>query len=795
MPQAGSPRKRGTPTARKRGTLGKGRCGAPDSAGMRILAISPTPSHPQDAGNRARIHAVLSGLKAAGHAIHLCLLMRENPSPAALAAMRDAWDELVEVPHDRAREARSLAPLNAIDDWILPEAEAAFAALAAREPRFDLVLVNYVFLSRALDFFDHRTIKVIDAHDIFAGRAEALAAIGLENRFFATTAGEEAAGLDRADLVLAIQQEERRHFTGVTRAATATLGHLPADPRPPLPPGEGLSIGYISSGNPLNTRALRRFLAALPPAEVAAAGGRMVVAGDACQALSPAEGLHLLGPVPDPDALYAEADLGVNPHEGGTGLKIKTVEALARGRPVIGTAAAFAGLPAEHVFHAAPDAAAVARHARRWLASAAFRAEVAEASARLFQRYALEVAASRAALASPAGLAAMLDRPRLLMLTDVPYWRGSLGNQARISAVVAAAREEFDLDLLFTGELPGAERQAARNALGRRGRLFTPLPAGEAPMPWGLTPFEKTRFDGALLASLEAHLARNPPQAVMVQYLRLSWMRLAAGMPKMTVLDTHDVMSLRAQNFRLFGQEHFIQIPVAEELKILDGFAQVMAIQAEEARWLEALLPGRVVLAPHAMPALLPARGSAPGSLPRIGFIGGDSPMNRDGLRWLLDQVWPAIQTLGAELHVAGGVCAAMPAGRPGVVLHGEVPDHLAFLGTLDIGVNPVFYGGGLKIKTVEYLASGLPSVLTAEALYGIQGGAGTAYALAEDRAAFVAALAKLVRDRAARARMAEAAFAFGRRHFGPQALAPAMGTLAALARGVPRVAAASVLA
>jgi glycosyltransferase involved in cell wall biosynthesis len=520
-----------------------------------------------------------------------------------------------------------------------------------------------------------------------------------------------------------------------------------------------------------------------------------VVAGGACQGLAPAPGLLPMGPVPDPDLLYAEADLVVNPHEGGTGLKIKTVEALARGRPVIGTAAAFAGLPAEHIAHAAPDAAALARIARRWLASEAFRAEVAEASARLFDRYAHDVAAARARLASPAGLASLLDRPRLLMLTDVPWWRSSLGNQARIAAVVAAAREEFDLDLFFTGDLPGAEREAARHGLGRRGRLFTPRPSGEAPQPWGLTPFEKARFDGALLAALEAHLARNPPQAVMVQYLRLSWMRLARGMPKLTVLDTHDVMSLRAQNFRLFGQEHFIQIPVAEELKILDGFAQVMAIQAEEARWLEALLPGRVILAPHALPALLPARGSAPGQPPRIGFIGGDSPMNRDGLRWLLDQVWPAIQPLGATLHVAGGVCAAMPPRRPGVVLHGEVADQQAFLDAIDIAVNPVFYGGGLKIKTVEYLARGLPSVLTAEALFGIQGGAGIAYALAEDRARFVLALAWLVQDGAARARMAEAAFAFGRRHFGPRALAPAMGLLAALARGVPRTLPASTVA
>ena len=161
--------------------------------------------------------------------------------------------------------------------------------------------------------------------------------------------------------------------------------------------------------------------------------------------------------------------------------------------------------------------------------------------------------------------------------------------------------------------------------------------------------------------------------------------------------------------------------------------------------------------------------------------------MNRDGLLWLLDQVWPAIQPLGAELHVAGGVCAAIPPGRAGVVAHGEVEEAASFLGGLDIAVNPVFFGGGLKIKTVEYLAHGLPSVLTAEALFGIAGGRGEAYALAADRGDFIAALAALVEDAELRAEMGMAAQAFARRHFGPRALDPAMRALAGMARGVRR--------
>ena len=302
--------------------------------------------------------------------------------------------------------------------------------------------------------------------------------------------------------------------------------------------------------------------------------------------------------------------------------------------------------------------------------------------------------------------------------------------------------------------------------------------------PSGLTDFERASFDGALFAALRDHLARHPVQAAIIEYIHLSWLRPVPGMPALTVLDTHDVMSLRDRNFRHFGRTHFIRLSTSEELRILDGFALVLAIQAEEARWLDRLLPGRVVLAPHALPKLPRARGEQ-GLLPRIGFLGGDSPMNRDGLLWLLDQVWPAIAPLGAELHVAGGICAALPAGRAGVVPHGEVADQHAFLAGLDIAVNPVFFGGGLKIKTVEYLAHGLPCVLSAEALFGIAGGAGEAYLLAKDRAEFVAALSALLAEPDRRAAMGVAAQAFARRHFGPAALDPAIRAIAGLARGV----------
>ncbi|NKC30433.1 glycosyltransferase [Falsiroseomonas selenitidurans] len=764
---------------------------------MRILVVSPTPTHPQDAGNRARIHAVLTGLKRAGHAVTLCLLDREKVAPHHLESMRSSWDELILVPHDRTREKPSLGTVFGLDDWVQPALEDVLLGLAARRPSFDMVLVEYVFLSRALTFFPPPNmrfatpvLKVLDTHDQFGGRDARLRALGLPAAFYFTTEAEEARGFGRADLVLAIQAEERAAFEEFSPKPVLTLGHVPSDPRPPLPPRPatgGLRVGYIGSANPMNGRALGRFLEALDLPAFAAAGGTMVVAGGAARGLEAMAGLELLGPVEDADTLYAAVDLVVNPHEGGTGLKIKTVEALSRGRPVAGTAEAFAGLAPEAPFHAAPDAPALAAIVRRAAGDALLRARIARDSAALWQRYAAEVKRQEAVLASPAMLGLAAARPRLLIATDLRFWEERLGNHARIAALARAARGEMDLDLFFLGTMSEPEQKRARAIMGARARCFPTgalPPTPDARLPAGLTPFERRSVIASALPAFAKHLAANPPDAVMIEYIRLSWLRHAIERPMLKVLDTHDIMSLRARNFAHFGHRHFIEISVAEELQILSAFDHLLAIQQEEFHWLEALLPGRVLLAPHIVPLAPRAPGNPEGPV-RVGFIGGDSPMNRDGLRWLLDQVWPAIAPLGAELHVAGMVCAALPPGRPGVVAHGAVKRPEDFLATLDIGVNPVFYGGGLKIKTVEYLCHGLPSVLTAEALYGISGGAGVAYALAGNRAEFVAVLAGLVLDPAARARMGDAAFAFGRRHFGTEALAPAMRALAGLARGI----------
>lgn len=759
---------------------------------MRFLVISPTPSHPQNAGNRQRIQALLRRIRDFGHQIDFCFVQRESVREEDLEAMRAAWDALILVPHDRAAERRSLGEIHGIDDWFQPQLAERLTALAESR-RYDAVLVEYVFLSKALDFFPPEVLKIIDTHDVFADRHQRLRSIGLEPAFFYTSAVEEGRGLDRADLVLAIQDEERAQLEEMTRAAVITLGYLPDVPeveRARKDRDAGPVIGYLGSVNPINQAALKAFLQAADLPGLAERGAWIEIGGGAGQAVAGmGPPLQALGVISDPAPFYAGLDLAVNPHQGGTGLKIKSVEALAHGCPLIGTADALLGLEPEQPFHAAPDAASLASVMERFVREPAFREAVAKGSRALLARYARQVSRQAATFRSEASLRRAVERPRALLVTDLPFWQENLGNLARICEMLRVGRQWLDFDILALRTVSDTDRAAAQQVIGGRGRIFSfkdyPEPAGPGWIEGSarLRGFERQHFSRRFFAALEAHLAVHAYDLCIVEYIRLSYLRHARRFPRLSALDTHDVMSLRAQNFAHFGLDHHIRIDVEEELRIMDGFSLLLAIQSAEHRFLAQVLPGKSLYLPHSLPHF--RRNDVVDRPRRVVFVGGDSPMNRDGLRWFLQQVWPCFHDHGAVLHVAGTVCDSLgDLASPGrVELHGPVADLDAFLSAADIGINPVFYGGGLKIKTVEYLCRGIPSVLTREAVFGIEGGEGRAYRLARSRREFVAQLHVLLTDAGARQACAEAAYVLGRRAFSRGVSGSALCAMAELAR------------
>ena len=352
----------------------------------RILVVAPMHSHPPDQGNAARLAAFGAALRARGAWVELLYFGLEGLDPQREAAMRAAWDGFHYLPP--VAPARQSFPGHwGLDDWCPEALGEAVAALHARQ-RFQAVVVNYVWLSRALAAAPG-ALRVLDTHDLFGDRHVVARQDGLLPSWYVTSVAEEARGLARADLVLGIQAQESAELRRRGAGRVMTVGHPPGLRFLHQAPGEAAQarFGMLASGNPWNVGAVAALDAAL-----AGQGLDWLLAGGILRA----PGLRLRSAprrlaVAEAAEFYAAVDCVLNPMQGGTGLKIKTVEALGFGAPILGTRDAFAGLGADHPAHQAADAAGVVALMREWAGSATFRAEVALAGRLLALRYAAEV--------------------------------------------------------------------------------------------------------------------------------------------------------------------------------------------------------------------------------------------------------------------------------------------------------------------------------------------------------------------------------------------------------------------
>ena len=112
----------------------------------------------------------------------------------------------------------------------------------------------------------------------------------------------------------------------------------------------------------------------------------------------------------------------------------------------------------------------------------------------------------------------------------------------------------------------------------------------------------------------------------------------------------------------------------------------------------------------------------------RVVFLGSlDWRPNQDGVRLLLDSIFPAVQA--AEPRASLAIVGRNPpdwlkehaARTPGVRVFANVPDVRPFLATCGMTVVPLRVGGGSRLKILESLAMGTPVVSTRVGAEGLR--------------------------------------------------------------------------
>lgn len=358
---------------------------------MKLLLVSPVPTDPLSAGNRARVLNLFAALEQLGHDATFAYVPYEHDVDframekrlqhklKVLSASRPPFPSHVGKVKRKMKRMLGFqsARLWDVDEWFDPGLIPQIVSLQSKHG-FDTVLIEYVFLSKLATALPKSVRTVIDTHDLFGDRDK----LYLENRlsptWFATTAEQEIRALNRAQAVIAIQPKEAEYLRARGCREVFCVGHIPTQITP-LPDPGGLRLLFVGSGNPINIQGLERFVDfVLPQIRATIPNCELAIAGPAGHSRKWPESVVILGEIESISSAYAEAAIVINPVIFGTGLAVKTVEALSYGKAVVATPAGARGLGPEFAsaLSIAQNDGEFARNVVTLLGSEAARAEL-----------------------------------------------------------------------------------------------------------------------------------------------------------------------------------------------------------------------------------------------------------------------------------------------------------------------------------------------------------------------------------------------------------------------------------
>lgn len=322
----------------------------------RVLVVTPVPTHPTNSGNRARVYSLFYNLRKMGHDVYLLHIERELGDKAA---MNNHWaGRFFSATYERpkksigtrfTRKLKSLIDKEAIyrcsiDEWYDKSTCQAIMELD-RKVKFDAVIVEYVFFSKVLECFDENVLKMIDTHDVFSNRHSLYLKGNLRPTWYSTTESEEAKGLNRADVIMAIKPQEEQFFSRLTYKKIVTVGHIVPQYEPLHSVSDGKKILYVGSANPINGRSISYFIKdVFPLVRQELPNAQLLLAGRVCELVSSSGSVVKMGELTSLKSAYDQADIVINPVFFGTGLKVKNVEALGHSKPLITTSTGAEGL-------------------------------------------------------------------------------------------------------------------------------------------------------------------------------------------------------------------------------------------------------------------------------------------------------------------------------------------------------------------------------------------------------------------------------------------------------------------
>ena len=188
-----------------------------------------------------------------------------------------------------------------------------------------------------------------------------------------------------------------------------------------------------------------------------------------------------------------------------------------------------------------------------------------------------------------------------------------------------------------------------------------------------------------------------------------------------------------------------------EEHRLLGLVDATISISTIDEKYFRAHTPNPIhVFLPTVDQPLNPLKQIQPNSIFHIGSMEWEA--NVRGVQWFLSKVWPLLIENNPNLrfHVAGkGIEKHKHLFfQFGVVYHGEVSNAIDFMKNHGICIVPIQAGSGIRMKLIESMAWGIPSVSTSIGVQGLPLAEDSPEVLIADEAGdFATALSSLFND------------------------------------------------
>lgn len=315
---------------------------------MKILIVSPVPTHPTYAGNSNWILSQAQLLKGMGHDVHFLYIYakafkKKNKESVSVEKTCNFWGEkchIYQIPlWEKFRRSVTDNIRMRLCNWYWRCDDAYPRGLHKKINRldnhfhFDAIIINYYYLSKCLEKINI-PLKALSTHDCFSFRDLNINAKGA----YTTYPNDEAKALQRCPHIFALQDEEKIYFKRLAPKSRVYSVFSTYDFHE-QPVTNTLRLLFFSGPNTYNKNGLKWFLDEIfPTLKDAFKNIELLIGGGICADLKECDlgsCIKLMGRYDDPSDFYRLGDIVINPTYQGTGLKIKTFEGISYGKVVM----------------------------------------------------------------------------------------------------------------------------------------------------------------------------------------------------------------------------------------------------------------------------------------------------------------------------------------------------------------------------------------------------------------------------------------------------------------------------